>query len=230
MQKVYDEQTFYQAFSSDLEQARALVVIQSPFVSDGRLDKIESWLIGCIKRRIRVCVFVQNPREPERARTVDRIAKRLTDIGVHVTLRKSIHEKLAVIDEAILWDGSLNILSQSDSSERMTRLTDSESVLAAIARHKLSSCDTCRIAQRKGIQSRLVSIGTSVARRRNILRLTQDELAQNLGLSQGVISKVESGEFSTRVTTLIKICDHLGLELRPVLWLHIPSLNEADAD
>jgi hypothetical protein len=44
-------------------------------------------------------------------------------LGVHVLLCKgNHHRKLAIIDRNILWEGSLNILSQTKSREFMHRL------------------------------------------------------------------------------------------------------------
>jgi hypothetical protein len=36
------------------------------------------------------------------------------------------HRKLAIIDREILWEGSLNILSQNNSREIMRRIEDAE--------------------------------------------------------------------------------------------------------
>ena len=44
-------------------------------------------------------------------------------LGIDVQLKTGFHHrKLAVIDKAILWEGSLNILSYSKSKEIMRRL------------------------------------------------------------------------------------------------------------
>jgi replication factor A1 len=45
----------------------------------------------------------------------------LTDIGARVEFNPKTHEKLCVIDNSIVWYGSLNILSQYESSESMMR-------------------------------------------------------------------------------------------------------------
>jgi hypothetical protein len=43
---------------------------------------------------------------------------------VEVVLREETHEKIAIIDKQILWDGSLNILSHKDGPESMNRFDD----------------------------------------------------------------------------------------------------------
>jgi hypothetical protein len=49
----------------------------------------------------------------------------LQDLGVEILFTGGHHRKLAVFDRQILWEGSLNILSQNDSCEIMRR-TESE--------------------------------------------------------------------------------------------------------
>lgn len=229
MHQIFDEQTFYKAFADDLRRARALVLIQSPFISDSRLNKIESLLADCIKRNVRVCAFVQRSPDEERAQAVERIAKRLIAVGIHVSFRSFIHEKLAVIDEDILWDGSLNILSQAISTERMSRWSDRNMVCDAIAKHKLSNCDEChrRSNYSKAEHSKLLLIGKIIASRRKTLKVTQRSLGKELGLTQASVSYIESGKRSVRIKTLIQICDRLELELRPVPRYFVPTLDEA---
>ena len=57
-----------------------------------------------------------------------------SSLGVQVFLaenpqKKLFHRKLAIIDRKILWEGSLNILSQSHSRELMRRIEDRETTL-----------------------------------------------------------------------------------------------------
>ncbi|MDE2026629.1 MAG: hypothetical protein KGJ07_09155, partial [Patescibacteria group bacterium] len=50
------------------------------------------------------------------------------EVGIQVLLcRGNHHRKLAILDRKILWEGSLNILSQANSREIMRRI-DSEMI------------------------------------------------------------------------------------------------------
>jgi len=50
----------------------------------------------------------------------------LQDLGVLVLFTGGHHRKLAIIDRQITWEGSLNILSQTDSCEVMRRIESAE--------------------------------------------------------------------------------------------------------
>lgn len=56
------------------------------------------------------------------------VTRELEDAGVTVIRRQRLHEKLAFIDERIAWFGSLNIFSQSRSSEQMIRFDNPQIV------------------------------------------------------------------------------------------------------
>lgn len=43
-------------------------------------------------------------------------------MGIHVIFTCGHHRKLVIIDRHILYEGSLNVLSQSDSAEVMRRI------------------------------------------------------------------------------------------------------------
>jgi len=47
-------------------------------------------------------------------------------MGVEVVTREGIHQKAAIIDRVIAWEGSLNILQHWQSKEHMTRHEDPE--------------------------------------------------------------------------------------------------------
>jgi len=54
---------------------------------------------------------------------------RSKELGVNITLLKGYHHrKLAIIDKKILWEGSLNILSQNNSKEIMRRLESPDEI------------------------------------------------------------------------------------------------------
>jgi DNA-binding XRE family transcriptional regulator len=179
-------------------------------------------------------VFIQNPADSEQKRSVDGDAARLIYMGVHVNLRKLIHEKLAVIDENIFWDGSLNILSQRNSRERMTRWVDRSTAFRAIVAHELNQCAACAQQRRsasamprtdnESLQIKL--IGSLLRNRRKLLGLSQKDLAAATGLSQSTVSDIESGDRSIGAMNLLKLCSRLDLTLRPIPWYVLPTIDD----
>lgn len=121
---LFDESTFYKQFTTDLLKAKQEVVIESPFITTKRMNQLSPIFSKLIRRGVRVYVITRDPREhqePYKEQSEHEI-QHFEQIGVQALICKgNHHRKLAIIDRNILWEGSLNILSQIKSREIMRR-------------------------------------------------------------------------------------------------------------
>ena len=121
---LYDQNSFYAAFIKDVKHSNTRVIIESPFMTTKRINQLSPILSRLIRRGVIVAI---NTKPVEEHNTLlsnmaySGIAI-LQDIGVKVIVTAGHHRKLAVIDDDIIWEGSLNILSQNDSCEIMRRI------------------------------------------------------------------------------------------------------------
>ena len=122
--ELYDEQTFYPAFLRDLNQCRELCILESPFITHKRMNALYPSFRRLTKRGVRVVINTRDPREHEyrMAAEAEEAISALQDLGVLVLYTNNHHRKLAILDNCILYEGSLNILSQSASCELMRRI------------------------------------------------------------------------------------------------------------
>lgn len=123
--RLYDEMTFYQQFRHDLLRSASEVVIESPFIAKERAGTLYPIFEQLIHHGVRVYVVTRDPRE--HSETMEEQSeveiRRFEVLGVQVFLcTGNHHRKLAIIDRQILWEGSLNILSQAKSREIMRRI------------------------------------------------------------------------------------------------------------
>ncbi len=123
---LYDEKTFYKKFTQDLLKAKEEVIIESPFVASNRTEILVPVFQQLLKRGIKVYILTKDPIEYEdeyfRHQATNEILS-CVDMGINVVLiNNNHHRKIAIIDRSILWEGSLNILSQSHSLEIMRRI------------------------------------------------------------------------------------------------------------
>lgn len=122
-----DEKTFYTHFLSDLEQSQNEVIIESPFITIARMKTFWPVFRRLVARGVKVYIVTRDPREHtdgyEDQSEVE--IQEFEAVGIQVLLcTGNHHRKLAIIDRDILWEGSLNILSQAKSREFMRRLED----------------------------------------------------------------------------------------------------------
>ena len=121
---LHTEATFYGSFLRDLKRARHEVIIESPFIACKRTESLLPVFKKLARRGVRVRINTRNPGHHERELRIQawQSIKRLRGVGVKVRFYDDMrHRKLAVIDKQVLWEGSLNILSQSYSKEIMRR-------------------------------------------------------------------------------------------------------------
>jgi len=140
---MFDQTDFYDAFIEDLKKAKSRIVIFSPFVSKKRVTDLLPAFEEILEKNVPIYVVTRNPeyRGSYRTETVESL-RDLARIGVTVIPAKELdidykfqkfHYKVAVIDNSVVYYGSLNILSQFDSSESMMAFRSKKTV-AQLAR------------------------------------------------------------------------------------------------
>jgi len=123
--ELHDEKTFYKAFLKDLNGAKEEIIIESPFITSDRMKILWPSLKQAYDRGIRIFIITRDPNDHSNGYETQSEAEieALEALGIQVFLcTGNHHRKLAIIDRAILWEGSLNILSQIHSREFMRRL------------------------------------------------------------------------------------------------------------
>jgi hypothetical protein len=120
---VVTQTDFFRLLASDLSRARSRVIIYSPFITQDRLTFLMPQMQAAIQRG--VLVFVITKPHSERTKSeisqIRRLETQLSEIGVIVMHKMRMHEKLVFIDDDILWTGSLNLTSFSNTQEIMER-------------------------------------------------------------------------------------------------------------
>jgi phosphatidylserine/phosphatidylglycerophosphate/cardiolipin synthase-like enzyme len=126
---LYDEKTFYGVFLRDLKACKNEVFIESPYITSKRAKMFIPVFNALLSNGIKIYVMTRDPKEHQVSmefQSEDAISL-FERIGVQVLLCiGNHHRKLAILDRKILWEGSLNILSQNKSREIMRRIENDE--------------------------------------------------------------------------------------------------------
>lgn len=121
---IYDQITFQERFITDLSSGKRHVIIVSPYAALRRINWLESTLKQLCAKGIQTVVLTR-PATSFQGKTADSAQMAidaLMSIGVNVQCRGNIHQKYAVIDDKIVWYGSINLLSFGTSQESIMRL------------------------------------------------------------------------------------------------------------
>jgi hypothetical protein len=116
---------FYSEFESDIVSAKENISIVSAFITARRVRMLEENLRAAAERGVTIRVLTKPANDQFdgnglRSSSAECI-KILKNLGARVEFNPETHEKIAVIDNSIVWHGSLNIFSQRESSESMMR-------------------------------------------------------------------------------------------------------------
>lgn len=123
--KLFNEDTFYDKFLKDISNCQSELIIECPFITNRRLTMLLPTLRKLKARGVRVTVNTRDPDEESKEHWRSEATSALATLqrhGIQVLFTDSHHRKLAIIDRRVLWEGSLNILSQNDSCEVMRRI------------------------------------------------------------------------------------------------------------
>lgn len=121
--RLFDHNSFYHAFGTDLAKCREEVIIESPFITIRRMSRLLPLLKDLKANGVKVVVNTRDPEEHDALLQVQAITaiRVLQEADIKVLYTDGHHRKLAILDKKILWEGSLNILSQNSSCEIMRR-------------------------------------------------------------------------------------------------------------
>lgn len=124
---LYDETTFYQRFAKDLENCNKEVIIESPYITTKRMKMFMPIFKKLIEKGVKIYIMTRDPKEHSESMEIqsESAINQCEVMGVQVFIcTGNHHRKLAILDREVLWEGSLNILSQTKSREIMRRIED----------------------------------------------------------------------------------------------------------
>jgi len=124
---IFDKSNFLPVYNNDILVAEREILIVSPFVTKRRTVQMMLKLEIALRNKVRVVVVTRpvedfGEKEPAGLQgTLDM----LQNAGVSVVFRPNIHQKFALIDQRIVWYGSINLLSFGSAEESIMRLDSS---------------------------------------------------------------------------------------------------------
>jgi superfamily I DNA and/or RNA helicase len=121
--QLFTEKNFWAQFFQDLKASKARLVLLSPFLSVRRSGFFMDYFRAMKERGVDIRVYTRprNQQTGEMANQADIVIDQLHSIDIRVIEKSRMHQKVAIIDDAIAWEGSLNILSHKDTEEHMRR-------------------------------------------------------------------------------------------------------------
>jgi superfamily II DNA or RNA helicase len=122
---IYDADSFVPVIKNDFTEAKKEILIVSPFLRRKRIDTVFEWLKEPLQKGISITIITrpsESYKEPER---IKECIEYLQPV-VTVVQKPNIHQKYIIIDNRLVWYGSINLLSFGSSEESIMRLESRE--------------------------------------------------------------------------------------------------------
>jgi DNA polymerase III delta prime subunit len=118
---LFKQKDFDTVFRTDVSQAKASVVIFSGFVTPERVGSYGDLFRQKILEGVKIRCVTRPPKyngsiPPERGKEA---LDALEGIGVVVDCRRDIHQKIVIVDDQVVWFGSLNPLSHTAKTDEV---------------------------------------------------------------------------------------------------------------
>jgi len=122
---LFKEKDFETGFRTDVSQVKESVVIFSGFVTPERVGSYGDLFRQKILEGVKIRCVTRPPRyngsiPPERGKEA---LDALEGIGVVVDCRRDIHQKIVIVDDQVVWFGSLNPLSHTARTDEVMMRT-----------------------------------------------------------------------------------------------------------
>ena len=125
---LFDEQNFLVPLKKDLNDVRLNIIISSPILKKARMISVMNYLRRLEISAENVTIITKPATEYKNVEieTVKNLLEQLSNAGFIVVTHADIHQKFIVIDEQIVWYGSINLLGYGYTPETMLRFVNGE--------------------------------------------------------------------------------------------------------
>ncbi len=121
---IFDNRNFMTVFCNDISAAKSDMVIVSPYMTKKRLNQMMNILSSGINNGAKLTIITR-PESDYKEKNKSGFEDMLNSIrsaGASIIFKSNIHQKFAVIDQRIVWYGSINFLSFGSAEESIMRL------------------------------------------------------------------------------------------------------------
>ena len=121
---IYDIENYAETYLKDLEEANSAVVVSSPRLNNQKVDRIINMLGKRRELGVKVTIVTWHPDAYKYGKDDVRmeLMERLRKAGFEIRLVEESCEHYAVIDNEIVWYGSVNLLSKEDAEDNLMRV------------------------------------------------------------------------------------------------------------
>lgn len=128
---IFDNESYHKVYEMDLWEANKEIIISSPGINQAKVKQLIMHLKKRQEAGVRITIItLRSDSYPEsRALKTKELIDKLRNVGITVKEKERMHEHFAIIDQEIVWYGSMNLLSREKEDDNLMRVVSREIAL-----------------------------------------------------------------------------------------------------
>ena len=124
---IFDRNSYLEVFNTDLKQAQKEIIISSPRLNEYQVKQLLKNVLTVQQKGTTVTIVTLVPAKYTEKRTgkIAELIELLKQKGITVQLQEDMHEHYAIIDQEIVWYGSMNLLAYAREDDNLMRVKSS---------------------------------------------------------------------------------------------------------
>jgi hypothetical protein len=125
---IYESKNFFSAYFDDISKAKEKIIIVSPIISLKKISTFLTKIKNIINQNVKVTIITKPKEELNKNQkiTVSEKEKIIKTHNFNIIYKKGINNKFSLIDQNVIWYGSLNILGYNSREEIAIRFENDE--------------------------------------------------------------------------------------------------------
>lgn len=125
---IYDSKNYKDVYDRDIISAHSRIVISSPGLSTSKVSDFIRTTTTLLQNGIHIKVYTLSPKAyPTDAReNQHQMIAKLQQIGISVKESENCRDHFAIIDDSIIWYGSMNLLSREKEDDNLMRIQSTQ--------------------------------------------------------------------------------------------------------
>jgi phosphatidylserine/phosphatidylglycerophosphate/cardiolipin synthase-like enzyme len=120
--KILDDESFFGHFAEDINTSEISIFALAPYFGEYRWPKIQPLFSAALSRDIEITVVTPPLAEAQNKSYVENVIMNLRSLGAVVVSSSGLHGKDVIIDERIVYKGSMNWSSHRGRAEVIHRI------------------------------------------------------------------------------------------------------------
>ncbi len=124
--KLYSAEDYKSDFNKDILSATSKIIISVPYLSKAEVQDFVLSSTALLVKGANIQILVRKQDDEAKQKKIDPCIKMLENIGIKVIEQENASQKIAIIDEKILWYGNINFLGYTENEECCMRIVDNK--------------------------------------------------------------------------------------------------------